>query len=784
MAPLSPRSASAPGRAAASARPLDPAPDHDVRAVLRITSFRRLWLALGFSSFGDWLGLLATAAMAKSLAGDSYTAANYAVAGVFILRLAPAVLLGPLAGALADRLDRRLTLVVGDLLRFVLFASIPFVGTLQWLYVATVLIESVALFWMPAKDATVPNLVPRNRLEAANQISLVTTYGAAPVAAAVFSGLSLLNGILDNFLQVLRTNPINLALYVNAVTFLVSALTIATLAIPRRSSAAAHSTVSVTRSIIDGWRFVATTPVVRGLVLGMLGAFGAAGFVVGLAATFVGDLGGGSPAFGVLFGAVFVGLAAGMWSGPRLLADLSRRRMFGLALACAGFCLIALSLVPNIVMATLFAVALGACGGVAWVTGYTLLGLEVDDEVRGRTFGFLQSAARVVLVLVLAAGPTLAALIGPHRLHFTHNFALSYNGAAFVFLIAGLLAITMGVTSYRQMDDRRGIPLRDDVVAAWRSRGGRARGDRTRPGLAGPFPGVFIAFEGGDGCGKSTQAGLLAEWLRDELDHDVLLTREPGATPVGATLREVLLGHGNDLGARAEALLFAADRAHHVAARIVPALQAGTVVVTDRFLDSSIAYQGAGRELKADDVARLSHWATDGLVPDLTVLLDLPAQAAALRRETDSSRGGDDRMESLPLDFHARVRERFLDLAHREPQRYLVLDATRDADAIQADVRDRVRLLVPLSPNRRQELRDRLAAEEQRRRLRAEAEVEVLRMDSALRAAVAARQPPTRETRPAAAAEASQPMGGGGSAPATLADELFDQFGQTDAEQP
>ena len=201
-----------------------PEQDHDVAAVLRVTSFRRLWLALAGSSFGDWLGLLATTAMAKDLGKGSYAAENLAVAGVLILRLAPAVVLGPLAGAIADRLNRKFVMVFGDILRGVLFISIPLVGTLRWLYVATLLIECLALFWMPAKEATVPNLVPRNRLEAANQMSLVTTYGTAPIAALAFSGIGLLNGVLDNFLQRLETNPVDLALYVNAATFIISGL--------------------------------------------------------------------------------------------------------------------------------------------------------------------------------------------------------------------------------------------------------------------------------------------------------------------------------------------------------------------------------------------------------------------------------------------------------------------------------------------------------------------------------------------------------------------------------
>jgi dTMP kinase len=347
-----------------AADPQIPQQDHDVAAVLRVTPFRRLWIALSLSSFGDWLGLLATTALAAQLAGGSYAGANLAVAGVLILRLAPAVLLGPLAGALADRLDRRWTMVIGDLLRCGLFVSIPLAGTLTWLYVATVLIECVALFWMPAKEATVPNIVPRNRLEAANQMSLATTYGTAPLAALAFSGIALLNGILDNFLQRLETNPVDLALYVNAVTFLVSALTISRLAIPPRERGDVQRQESVVAAILHGWRYIGTTPLIRGLVLGMLGAFAAAGFVIGLAPTFVADLGAGQPGYGALFGAVFIGLVAGMWVGPRLLAGFSRRRLFGLALVLAGCFLAALAVIPNIVMAFAFTVALGTCGGV------------------------------------------------------------------------------------------------------------------------------------------------------------------------------------------------------------------------------------------------------------------------------------------------------------------------------------------------------------------------------------------------------------------------------------
>src|ERR1700754_1026649 len=158
------------------------------RGVLSNRSFRRLWIALSLSSLGDWLSILALTALASSITtGSGYQAQSYAVGGVLILKLLPAVILGPLAGAVADRFDRRMTMVIADVLRFALFLSIPLVGRLDWLFIATFLIECVTLFWIPAKEATVPNLVPKEQLERANQFSLLTTYGSAPVAAALFS---------------------------------------------------------------------------------------------------------------------------------------------------------------------------------------------------------------------------------------------------------------------------------------------------------------------------------------------------------------------------------------------------------------------------------------------------------------------------------------------------------------------------------------------------------------------------------------------------------------------
>jgi dTMP kinase len=198
--------------------------------------------------------------------------------------------------------------------------------------------------------------------------------------------------------------------------------------------------------------------------------------------------------------------------------------------------------------------------------------------------------------------------------------------------------------------------------------------------------GVFIAFEGGDGAGKSTQARLLCGYL-EELGRTVVVTREPGGTEFGRTVRELVL-HGDHVAPRAEALLFAADRAHHVETLIRPALARGEVVLTDRYMDSSIAYQGAGRDLGVDEVRDLNLWATGGLVPALTVLVDLPTEVGRTRRG-----GVHDRLESEPADFHGAVRDLFLILAGADPDRYLVVDGELTVRQISQLVRDRVRTL-------------------------------------------------------------------------------------------
>ena len=201
--------------------------------------------------------------------------------------------------------------------------------------------------------------------------------------------------------------------------------------------------------------------------------------------------------------------------------------------------------------------------------------------------------------------------------------------------------------------------------------------------------GVFLVFEGGDGAGKSTQVRLLAEALRSG-GREVLLTRQPGGTPLGTSLRELVL-HGEHVSPRAEALLFAADKAQHVDEVVRPALAAGSIVVCDRYTDSSLAYQGAGRDLEPDQVGEVLAWAVGGLVPDLTVLLDVPVEIGRTRRGV-----APDRLEAEHGDFHERVRRRFLDLAAAAPQRYLVLDATLPPDRLHERILARLNAMAVL----------------------------------------------------------------------------------------
>ncbi|GIH12401.1 dTMP kinase [Rugosimonospora africana] len=670
-----------------------------LKAILQIRPFRRLWLVLGFSSLGDWLGLLGSALFASQQVTGS-AAQGAAFGSVVAVRMLPALVMGPLAGVVADRWDRRYTMVVCDLGRFVLFASIPGITLVTgdsrlivlWAAIATFMIETLQMGWGPAKDASVPNLLPKGRLESANQLTLATTYGITPVLAGLV--LAALNTVLGSLHRATGHGAINathVALYFDALTFLATALTVffGIKEISGRSAERRAKQSSLWREFIAGWAYVGKTPMVRGLVQGILCAFAVAGVVVGTAQFYARSLGGGESSFSLLFAFLFIGLALGIVGGPRLVGALSRRRWFGLSIVLAALSVAVLAFAWHLVIAVVAAVGVGIGAGMALLAGTTLMGREVNDDIRGRVFSFIQVGAQLTLLFSVSVSALITGVGGSRRL-----LGVPISTTRLLLFAAGLIGVLAGIAALRQMDDKKGVPLFRDLIGSVRGRPLSLNEQSVRVGR-------FIVFEGGEGAGKSTQVQRLVNRLRAE-GHDVVVTREPGATDVGARIRGLLLDpgpvDGGAIAPRAEALLYAADRAHHVTSVVRPALARGAIVISDRYVDSSLAYQGAGRTLPVDDVRWLSAWATGGLKPDLVVLLDIDPSIGLTRV---GNRAGDaDRLEAEELPFHERVRYAFLDLASADPNRYLVLDASRPPEVVAGLVADRVVGMVgPAAPS-------------------------------------------------------------------------------------
>ncbi len=649
---------------------------HRVRSVLAIPAFRRLWLVTAVSATGDWLSLLALSALATQLA-TGYQAQSFALGGVVATKLLPALVLGPLAGALADKFDRRHVMVVCDLLRFGLFLSIPLVGSLWWLLVATLLIEICALFWIPAKDASVPNLLRRpDQVETANQLALVMTYGVAVITASgLFTVISGLGAFLPGETPQISTAYV--ALVLNGMAYLLTATTVWFRI--REISGRAQERREVAPGLItllrDGARFVASTPLIRGLVVGIVGAFAAGGIVVGSATLYAASLGGGNAAYGMLFIAVFVGLALGMGAAPRLARRLPHSRLFGTAIVAAGFALVLVAFAPHLTVAIGTVGLVGCFAGIAFLTGLTIIGAQVADEVRGRIVAFVQSIVRLTLLGSMALVPLLVGLVSARTVEIA-GYPFLIDGTRVVMLVGGLVAAFVGMLAYRQMDDRRTEPLLPDLLAALR-RGARRRGS-----------GVLIAVEGATPQETAEQAGRLARALR-ERGHDVIvagpgqMVREPGAIPPLS-------------GGRAGALAEAAVRADLVERVVRPALDAGAVVVADRFLASPLVRFGvvadrAQAELEVSELESLAAFATGRLRPDVSVLLD---RGPADEPDADPAEIGP-RPSPLPGEEHVRVRRLLTRMAAAEPHRYVVVDADGTPDDVARRV---VAALTPVLP--------------------------------------------------------------------------------------
>lgn len=686
-----------------------------VRSLLRHPPLRRLWNAQVVNGVADALAVLVLlllslqAAVASGAFGSGYRGAAFAVAAVLGARvlstlLFGAVLLGPMTSLTAPSglFDRRWTMIGADGLRLGLLVVAPLwidwmPGKALAILLVTVFLTGVAeRFWTVAREGAAPSLLPApppegaavrplpDHLDALRRLWLRTGFGVIPVAAATLLAATLIGNLLGTGIDWFTAHQAALGSYVAAGLFAASVSILYFLELPGSQTPRPRSPLEGLRrpSAGDGVDKGRTggIPLFVVACAAVTGAIASAAAVAVLHAV---DLGGGPVTFALLILALIGGTAAGIRGAGSVLPSLSRRRLLPLAVAVTGVALLALGLVPDTATGLFLATAAGVCAGVAANTGHILIDQETEEFRRHRLTSHLQAVVRVVIALAALAAPLLAAAIGPHRLA-SGDFVFAHGGAAFTLMLVGALLLPVAAIVLAKTDDRSGVPLRRDLGDALR--GGA---DPAQAPVAGGF---FIAIEGGDGAGKSTQVEALAEWIRAK-GHEVVVTREPGATPVGKRLRSILLDVSSaGLSNRAEALLYAADRAEHVDSVIRPALERGAVVISDRYIDSSVAYQGAGRDLSPTEIARISRWATDGLVPNLTVLLDVSPEAAR-ERFTEAP----DRLESEPAEFHQRVRSGFLTLAAADPGRYLVVDAGQEPESVTTVVRHRLDQLLPLS---------------------------------------------------------------------------------------
>ncbi|GAA2788412.1 dTMP kinase [Crossiella cryophila] len=629
---------------------------HRVRSVLAIGPFRRLWAVNSLCSVGDWLALLATTALATNLT-TGYQAQSFAFGGVVAIKLLPALLLAPLAGALADKFDRRRLMVVCDVLRCLVLLSIPLAGSLWWLFVATFLLELCTLFWVPAKDASIPNLLRRPaQVETANQLSMVMTYGVSVVTASgLFTALTVLGPTL--FLPLTPTQIVYFALVLNGLIYLTSSITLAT-RIPEISGRAGERaeqvrSASLLALIRDGLRFVGTTPLIRGLVIGIAGAFTAGGAVIACAKLYAVSLKGGDASYGLLFVSIFLGLGSGMVVAPKLSQRIPHNRLFGAAIVGAGAVLLLVAMAPHLWLALLAVIGVGASAGVAFLTGMTIIGARVEDEIRGRTVAFMQSLVRLVLMGSMALVPVLVGLLPPRTWNI-FGAELTVDGTRPILFGAGIIAAVLGVIAYRQMDDRRSGPILSDLMSALR-----------RPRRS---SGLLIAVEGDTVADTSAQSQRLADWLRAEGQAVVL-----AADPAGEERK--LLAEAGLHSPRAQVLMSAAVRADLVEQIVKPALEAGSVVVMERSVHGGLAELGAGAGMDAAELEGLAEFSTGRLAADVTVLLDKdPATPSA-------------NLAEQPWRMHRLLTE----MAAAEPDRYVVVEAGGGVEEVAERVREAVR---------------------------------------------------------------------------------------------
>jgi dTMP kinase len=395
-----------------------------------IPAFRRLWTSAYLCCVGDWLSLLGLSSLLATLTGSS----EFALSGVVATQLLPGLLLAPLAGHLADRFDRRKVMIATDLVRCCLFLSIAVVGTTWWLLAANFLVGCCSMLWIPAKDAALPTLLRRpDQVQTASQLTLVTTYGLALLTGA---------GLYSVITAIAPHSDVHIVVVINGLLYLSSALVIAT-RLPEASGRWVAPPAGEPGMARDGLRYVRGSRLVRGLVIGIIGALTAGGTVIAIARPYANALHGGEAAFGTLVIAMFIGLVIGVVGVSRL------RLPFGVAIVAAGALLLAVAVAPHLWFALVAVGLVGACAGVAFVTGLTMIGAQVPDEVRGRVNAFVQALVKVVLFAATTTAPVLVDLVGVRP----------------SLVVAAVVAALAGVFAHRQLAARHHDRVTEQVQA-------------------------------------------------------------------------------------------------------------------------------------------------------------------------------------------------------------------------------------------------------------------------------------------------------------------------------
>jgi len=449
-----------PGRTFGTSGPSAGASGDERSSVTRLFGSRlyfRLWLAQFASSLGDWIGFVAITAISNRIAGTN------GVALVLSARLVPGFFLGSVGGLLVDRLDRKKVMVACDIGRSVVVGLLPFVHNLPMLFLANLVLEALTLLWSPAKEATVPNLVSDEQLTKVNSLGLAAAYGTFPLGAGLFTALAAVAAYLGRFdgMSILKVNQENLAIWTDTLTFLVSALLISTLAIPRRVQPARAGKVDLgqgLRDVREGWSFIRQNAVVRSVMLALSCGLIGGGMVVPLGPDFArGVLGGGPRAFGALITAMGVGVAVGVIGVSSVQKRVRPERVFLQAVLLAGGCLLVAASMSALTPAMLFVGLMGVGAGAVYVFGFSLIQSHTEDDLRGRIFSALYASVRLCLLLSFVLGPLLASLLNRLSIWLLDaragvgGWEVALPGSRLTLWLAGTIILGAGLIARRSL---------------------------------------------------------------------------------------------------------------------------------------------------------------------------------------------------------------------------------------------------------------------------------------------------------------------------------------------